>query len=235
MANILLIETATQVCSVTLASDGKVLSIRESHNQKSHSELITTFIEEVLKDVNIEFGQIDAVAVSKGPGSYTGLRIGVSTAKGICFALDKPLLAIDTLEAMAKGFRDKNINEISQNDLFCPMIDARRMEVYTAIFNADGELIQPTEALVIEENSFINLLKNHRIWFFGDGAHKCNKMFSSSNNAVIVDDFFPSAKFMSEMAEVQYLKGDVVDLAYFEPFYLKEFVAGLPKVKGLYS
>jgi tRNA threonylcarbamoyladenosine biosynthesis protein TsaB len=235
MAGILLIETSTQVCSVALCADGKVLSIRESHDQKSHSELITTFIEEVLKDVGIEFDQLDAVAVSKGPGSYTGLRIGVSTAKGICYAIEKPLLAIDTLEAMTSGFRDKFINKISQNDLFCPMIDARRMEVYAAVFNAECELLQPTEAIIIDEKSFNNLLEEHRIWFFGDGAQKCNSVFSSHKNAIIVEDFFPSAAFMTNLAEVQFLHGKFAELAYFEPFYLKEFIAGLPKVKGLYA
>jgi tRNA threonylcarbamoyladenosine biosynthesis protein TsaB len=234
MANILLIETATQVCSVAIASDGNILSIRESHDQRSHSALITSFIAEVLNDANIEFSCIDAVAVSKGPGSYTGLRIGVSTAKGICFALDKPLLAVDTLQSMAKGFIEAHKNEITEYDLLCPMIDARRMEVYTALFDAGGNMIQPTEAKIIDEDSFSDLLIEHRIWFFGDGAQKCKSSFSNKSNVLIVEDFNPSAAHLSELAEMCFQSGDAEDLAYFEPFYLKEFIAGLPKVKGLH-
>jgi tRNA threonylcarbamoyladenosine biosynthesis protein TsaB len=234
MANILLIETATQVCSVGIACDGKILSIRESHDQRSHSALITSFIAEVLIEANLEFGQLDAIAVSKGPGSYTGLRIGVSTAKGICFALDKPLLAVDTLESMAKGFQQAYRNKISEDDLLCPMIDARRMEVYTALFDAGGNMIQPTEAKIIDENSFSDLLLEHRIWFFGDGAQKCKSAFNDRSNALIIEDFNPSAEYLSHLAEMRFQSGDTEDLAYFEPFYLKEFIAGLPKVKGLH-
>ena len=182
---------------------------------------------------NIGYSQLDAVAVSKGPGSYTGLRIGVSTAKGICYAADLPLMAIDTLEAMAYGMKVKLGSQISNNDLLIPMIDARRMEVYAAVFDANLHKINDTAALVIDENSFEDLQKEHRLWLFGDGAPKLKKVFENQPNISIIDGFKPSAAYMLPLVDKALKEKDFVDVAYFEPFYLKDFVAGKPHVRGL--
>ncbi len=230
MASILNIETATRVCSVALAIDGTVKSIRESHVANSHSELITLFVDEVMNEAGIPFPQLDAVSVSKGPGSYTGLRIGVSTAKGFCYALDKPLIAINTLKAMAAGMAKLVKGE---NFLLCPMIDARRMEVYAAVFNTELEEIKPTEAVIVDENSFSELLSANKIIFAGDGAPKCKEVLSHQPNATFTDEFHPSTAYMTELSEQKFRQNDFEDIAYFEPYYLKDFVAGIPKVKGL--
>ena len=187
MALILSIETATTVCSVALAKEGKLISIREINKGYTHAENITVFIDEVLKKAEQKPSDIDAVCVSKGPGSYTGLRIGVSTAKGLCYALEKPFLSVNTLLSMSEGMR-------KTNDLFCPMIDARRMEVYCAIYNQSGEEVKPTCAEIIDENSFADLFHENKIHFFGDGAEKCKSALSKHSNAVFVDDIFPSKK-----------------------------------------
>ena len=171
--------------------------------------------------------------MSKGPGSYTGLSIGVSTAKGICYAADLPLMAIDTLEAMAYGMKAKLGSQLAENDLLIPMIDARRMEVYAAIFDANLNKIEDTAALVIDENSFTELSKDHHLWLFGDGAPKLGKLFESQKNISIIDGFKPSAGYMRPLAEKALKERQFVDVAYFEPFYLKDFIAGKPHVKGL--
>lgn len=233
MGTLLLIETATVVCSVAIARQGNILSLRESHEQRSHAELITIFIQECLDEARLNFDQLDAVAVSRGPGSYTGLRIGVSTAKGICFAKDIPLIATDTLQAMAAGFAEQYTELLKPTDLLIPMIDARRMEVYTATFKPDNERIEETTARIIDENSYADLAENHRLWFFGDGADKCNPVLHRPEQMNIVNGFTPSAKPMAGLAQQAYEAKQFVDLAYFEPFYLKDFVAGIPKVKGL--
>ena len=230
---ILCLETATPVCSVALNSACCTLALRETEGQNAHSEKITTFIQSVLDEAGIDYSKLDAVAVSKGPGSYTGLRIGVSTAKGICYAADLPMMAIDTLEAMAHGMKDKLGSQIGPDDLFIPMIDARRMEVYAAVFDANLQKINDTAALVIDENSFEELRKDHRLWLFGDGAPKLKKVFENQPNISIVEGFKPSAGYMRLLAEQALQKQDFVDVAYFEPFYLKDFVAGKPHVKGL--
>ena len=230
---ILCLETATPVCSVALNDSCCTLALRETEGQNAHSEKITNFIREVLETAGVDYKQLDAVAVSKGPGSYTGLRIGVSTAKGICYAADLPLMAIDTLEAMAYGMKEKLGSQIGENDLLVPMIDARRMEVYAAIFDANLNKIEDTAALVIDENSFADMRKNHRLWLFGDGAPKLGKLFENQPDISIVDGFKPSAAFMRPLAKKALLNKDFVDVAYFEPFYLKDFIAGKPHVKGL--
>jgi len=209
------------------------LALRETEGQNAHSEKITNFIREVMEVGRIDYRQLDAVAVSKGPGSYTGLRIGVSTAKGICYAADLPLMAIDTLEAMAYGMRAKLGSQIAENDILIPMIDARRMEVYAAIFDAKLNKIEDTAALVIDENSFADLRKDHHLWLFGDGAPKLAKLFENQPNISVIDGFKPSAAYMRPLAERALMNKDFVDVAYFEPFYLKDFIAGKPHVKGL--
>lgn len=230
---ILCLETATPVCSVALNENCCTIAMRETEGQNAHSEKITNFIREVMEVANIGYSQLDAVAVSKGPGSYTGLRIGVSTAKGICYAADLPLMAIDTLEAMAYGMKVKLGSQISDNDLLIPMIDARRMEVYAAVFDANLHKINDTAALVIDENSFEDLQKEHRLWLFGDGAPKLKKVFENQPNISIIDGFKPSAAYMLPLVDKALKEKDFVDVAYFEPFYLKDFVAGKPHVRGL--
>ena len=230
---ILCLETATSVCSVALNDGCCTIALRETEGQNAHSEKITNFIREVMEVANIDYSQLDAVAVSKGPGSYTGLRIGVSTAKGVCYAADLPLMAIDTLEAMAYGMKEKLGSQIAENDLLIPMIDARRMEVYAAIFDANLNKIEDTAALVIDENAFENLRKDHHLWLFGDGAPKLAKLFDNQPNISVIDGFKPSAAYMRPLAEKALREHNFVDVAYFEPFYLKDFIAGKPHVKGL--
>ena len=230
---ILCLETATPVCSVALNDGCCTLALRETEGQNAHSEKITNFIREAMETAGIDYRQLDAVAVSKGPGSYTGLRIGVSTAKGICYAADVPLMAIDTLEAMAYGMKEKLGSQLAENDLLIPMIDARRMEVYAAVFDANLNKIEDTAALVIDENAFEDLRKDHRLWLFGDGAPKLSKVFENQPNITVIDGFKPSAAFMRNLADKALREHDFVDVAYFEPFYLKDFIAGKPHVKGL--
>lgn len=234
MANILCIETSTEVCSVAFAQNGKLLFEKESRDGLNHSELLTVFIENLFNENRIEFGRIDAVAVSKGPGSYTGLRIGVSVAKGMCYALNKPLIAISTLDAMA-NFAAKNLElfyplKTTENILLCPMIDARRMEVYHSIYNLQGEQIEPIAAKVIDENSFSSYLNDFKILFFGNGAEKCKEKLDH-NNAVFSGPSKASARFMIHLAEEKYNKREFENVAYFEPFYLKDFVATIPRNK----
>jgi tRNA threonylcarbamoyladenosine biosynthesis protein TsaB len=230
---ILCLETATPVCSVALNESCCTIALRETEGQNAHSEKITNFIHEVMEVGRIDYTQLDAVAVSKGPGSYTGLRIGVSTAKGICYAADLPLMAIDTLEAMAYGMKMKLGSQLGENDLLIPMIDARRMEVYAAIFDTNLNKINDTAALIIDEHSFEDLRKDHHLWLFGDGAPKLNKVFENQPNISVIDGFKPSAAFMLPLAEKALREQDFIDVAYFEPFYLKDFIAGKPHVKGL--
>ena len=233
MPLILCLETATKSCSVSLGQKGKVLALKESLDEKySHSENLTLFIEDVCKEAKVRLQDVDAIAVSKGPGSYTGLRIGVSTAKGLCYALDKPLIAINTLEAMAvqmhKPLRKESFGQAtSHKSLFMPMIDARRMEVYCTLYDEEMKEIKKTSAEIIDENSFADLLQNNKIYFFGDGAAKCREKISHPN-AIFVDGIHPSARFMISLAENFFAEGKFEDVAYFEPFYLKDFVSTMP-------
>lgn len=242
---ILCLETSTAVCSVALVDNSNVIALRESLDGQNHAEKITIFIDEVMKEANISYNELEAIAVSKGPGSYTGLRIGVSTAKGLCYAMEKPLIAIDTLAAMTKGFLDNNFDNntnimssslsssSSSSSIFCPMIDARRMEVYSAFFTEDMKKISDTEALIIDENSFSDLKLNHHLYLFGDGADKLISLFENEENITVIEKFHCSAAYMARLAEEAFKNNDFVDTAYFEPFYLKDFVPGIPKVKGL--
>lgn len=234
MSLMLLIETATAVCSVGIARNGEILALRESHEQRSHAEMITVLISDCMQEAAVSFDELDALAVSKGPGSYTGLRIGVSTAKGICFAKDIPLIAIDTLEAMAHGFQQHTSYTASAADLLIPMIDARRMEVYAAVFSQTLQRIEPTTAKIIDEHHFSDYTAHHQLWLFGDGASKCSSVLGQNPAIHIVGDFYPSTAFMAMLAHHAFLAQRFEDVAYFEPFYLKDFVAGIPKVKGLH-
>lgn len=242
---ILCLETSTAVCSVALVENGNVIALRESLDGQNHAEKITIFIDEVMKEAGLAYKDLDAVATSMGPGSYTGLRIGVSTAKGLCYAMEKPLIAIDTLAAMAHGFisqqptvnaqqtESSEFTTQSSTSILCPMIDARRMEVYTAFFNEKLERISETEALVIDENSFMEMKQDNHLYLFGDGADKLASLFENDERINVTEKFHCSASYMAELADKAFKNNDFVDTAYFEPFYLKNFVPGLPKVKGL--
>jgi tRNA threonylcarbamoyladenosine biosynthesis protein TsaB len=232
MTNILLIETATMACSVGISRDGEIIALRESMEFRSHAEMVSVFIAEVMNETGFYYTDLHAVAVSKGPGSYTGLRIGVSTAKGICYGADLPLIAIETLAAMTSGFIMDYKEKILPDDLFCPMIDARRMEVYCRISDISQSVLTETEAIIVDDQSFKEKLANHRIWFFGDGAAKTETIIHHPN-AMVVKDFNPSVKFMAGLAQYAFNQTQFENVAYFEPFYLKDFVAALPKVKGL--
>jgi tRNA threonylcarbamoyladenosine biosynthesis protein TsaB len=235
MATILNIETATEVCSVNLARDGKILFEKESLEGLNHSRLLTVFIAEIFRDNSFEPAQLDAVAVSKGPGSYTGLRIGVSVAKGLCYSLGIPLIGVGTLDALGKYAAQNWENYIqgienAEDVLFCPMIDARRMEVYTTLFNSKGEKIEPVSAKIIDENSFQEYLNQYSVLFFGNGAEKCKPALTHPN-VVFSGPLKASARFMINLAEEKYNNNDFEDVAYFEPFYLKNFIATVPKNK----
>ncbi|QNM85345.1 tRNA (adenosine(37)-N6)-threonylcarbamoyltransferase complex dimerization subunit type 1 TsaB [Polaribacter pectinis] len=225
MAIILNIETATKNCSVSLAKDGKILAIKELNNGNySHAEVLHPFIVDILSEAKITTQEIDAVAVSKGPGSYTGLRIGVSAAKGLCFAFNKPLISLDTLKSLA--------NAISvENGLIVPMLDARRMEVYSAVFDIDYQQKREIQAEIIDNNSFSEELSKGKVYFLGDGAEKCKETITNQN-AIFVDGKFPSAKEMASLSNEKYKKNDIEDVAYFEPFYLKDFIA-IPEKKAI--
>lgn len=230
MATILHIETSTTVCSITVSKNNILLSLKETNLGYSHSSVITLYIQEAMKEIGMQLSEIDAIAVSKGPGSYTGLRIGVSTAKGLCYALDKPLIAINTLQALAWGMS----NLINKADyLYCPMIDARRMEVYAAIFNQNNDTIKETSAEIIDKDSFSTFLKKQVVVFAGSGSEKCKETLSINKNAIFLNNFEASAKYMVSIAEVKFKNSEFENTAYFEPFYLKDFVAGKPNVKGL--
>ena len=220
MALILLIETSTKSCSVSLSSENKIIACKEEVNEQySHDEKLTGFITELFKTQDFTIKDLDAVAVSKGPGSYTGLRISVSTAKGFCYALDIPLISVSTLKAMAFGMAQKE-----KSDLYCPMIDARRMEVYNAFYNSTNKEIRGIQADIIETYSYEKEL-DKKVLFFGDGAEKCKQMIQHPN-ARFIDGIFPSSKDMLEIANEKFAEKDFEDIAYFEPFYLKDFVAG---------
>jgi tRNA threonylcarbamoyladenosine biosynthesis protein TsaB len=229
MSLILQIETATTVCSVALALNGEILCLCEIEQRNVHAEKITVFIDDLLHKTNRSYTDLDAIAVSSGPGSYTGLRIGVSAAKGLCFALDKPLIAVETLTAMADGLIQQH-SFANRNQLLCPMIDARRMEVFTAVFDIYGNKIRPTSAEIIDENSFGDLLKDHQIIFFGDGAEKCSQVLGMHSGATIMADFSNSASHLAKRALKKYEDKQFEDVAYFEPYYLKDFIAGKKKV-----
>jgi tRNA threonylcarbamoyladenosine biosynthesis protein TsaB len=218
---ILNIETATKNCSVSIAKDGQTIVCNELADEGySHAEKLHVFIEEVIAKAGISVQDLNAVAVSQGPGSYTGLRIGVSAAKGLCYALNIPLIAVDTLHALASqaGVTDGKI---------IPMLDARRMEVYSAIFNSDLTVERAIQAEIIDENSFQEYTE--KVYFVGDCADKCKSVLTKDNFVFLEDIKYPSAKAMSKISFDKYQKSDTVDVAYFEPYYLKDFMIAPPK------
>lgn len=226
MAIILNIETSTSVCSTALSINGEIEYHIEDYNGQSHATQLGVFIDKTLKFCEERDYKLDAVAVSCGPGSYTGLRIGVSMAKGICFGLNIPLIAIPTHKIMC--VIPLLYNDLPDDSLLCPMIDARRMEVYSTIYNKSLETIKETSADIITEKSYSELLKEHKIYFFGDGAQKCSTIIDDPN-ACFIKDIIPLAKSMPLLSEKDYNDNKFQDVAYFEPFYLKEFIASIPK------
>ena len=218
MALILNIETATTNCSVSLSKDGKTIVLKEDYDKNySHAERLHVYIDAVLKEATVTPSQLDAIAVSKGPGSYTGLRIGVSAAKGLCFALNKPLISISTLEALA--------HQVKNGDgVIVAMLDARRMEVYSAIFDSNYNCIRTTEAEVLNQSSYSSYLDKGKVYFIGNGVEK-TKTLISHHNAVFIENKLPSANEMGVLATHKYKISDFEDVAYFEPYYLKDFIA----------
>ena len=236
MALILNIETSTEVCSAALSRDGVVINLKESTDGQNHAKLLTIYIKELLVDSNITADQLDAIAVSGGPGSYTGLRIAVSVAKGICYASHLPLIAITSLEAMAQ-YVIRNIENIhpdkSRQLLFCPMIDARRMEVYTSFYDSKGIQIRGIQADIIDHQSYLGYLENYSVLFFGNGASKCREAISHPN-AIFINDIGTSASHMVVLSERNFQSRNFADVAYYEPFYLKDFIATIP-VKNIFK
>lgn len=223
MAIILNIETSSTNCSVSVSDNGNVISLIEKDDEQySHSEKLHVFIKEALQNASLSFHDLDAIAISKGPGSYTGLRIGVSAAKGLCFSLDKPLISVNTLQALA---RQKKIDD----GLIIPMLDARRMEVYSAVYNKQNAEIRTTEAEIITESSFRDFLDQGEVYLIGPGAEKCKGVIVHSNVRYSEEKLVPSAREMAYIAEEKYKISDFENVAYFEPYYLKDFVVTKPK------
>lgn len=227
MAIVLSIETATRVCSVALHNDGKLLAVQNLYIEKSHAERLAILIENILDQCSVAYRELAAVAVSKGPGSYTGLRIGTSTAKGLCFALDIPFIAVNTLEAMASGMQKYNIRKA----WLCPALDARRMEIYCLVADHELNIISETMAKVIDKDAFSDILRERDVLFFGDGAAKCEPLIGRSSRAFFVHDIQPTAADVGKLAAKMYRDKHFEDLAYFEPYYLKDFKAIKPKVR----
>ena len=224
MSLILSLETSAKVCSVAIHDDGKLVDTSEIHIEQSHASKLAVLIEEVKNKAGIEYSQLKAVAISSGPGSYTGLRIGTSTAKGFCFALGIPLISIGSLELLAFQMREQN----PQNAYLCPMIDARRMEVYCLITDSDLNIVHPTEAKVIDEESFREYLDKNQVLFFGDGSDKCKDKIVHKN-AKFVSGVYPKASQLGFLAFKKFNKNEIEDLVNFEPHYLKEFMIKQPK------
>ena len=228
MACILHIETSTDVCSVALSEDGAVLFSKEDFDGPQHAVTLGVFIDEVLSMADSHAKPIDAVAISCGPGSYTGLRIGASMAKGICYGRDLPLIALPTLKVMSVPVL--LMDELPEDALLCPMIDARRMEVYAAIYDRALNPVKEVSADIVTADSYTEYLEQHPVYFFGNGAAKCKEVITHPN-ARFVDGIQPLARWMFPLADRQFLDGTFQDVAYFEPFYLKEFVATVAKNK----
>lgn len=226
MSCILHIETSTSVCSVAISQDAHTIFVKEDFEGPSHNVLLGVFVDEALSFIDSHAIPLDAVAVSCGPGSYTGLRIGVSMAKGICYGRDVPLIGLPTTEVMCVPLL--LFHDLPEDALLCPMIDARRMEVFAAVYDRALNVKRPIAADIVDENSYTEFLDSHPVYFFGNGAAKCKAQITHPN-ARFVDDVHPLAKMMSPLAEKAMARNDYKDVAYFEPFYLKEFVATVAK------
>lgn len=233
MSKILILETSTEVCSVALSENGNLIDFIESVEGQNHAKLVSVFANDLLQRNGLSATDLLAVAVSRGPGSYTGLRIGVSTAKGICYGAKIPLIAISTLESMAIYISENRTEFKLPTEkplIFCPMIDARRMEVYTMLIDNSGRIIENISANIVDDSFLSQELNENIIVFFGSGAEKCKDIIKS-DNACFIDNIRASAQYMCKLAYKAYLENNIEDLAYFEPFYLKDFVAISPKNK----
>jgi len=225
-AYILCLETSSTMCSVCITANDKVIASKELNSGYSHAENLHVFIQDVLKEANLTVKQISAVAVSKGPGSYTGLRIGVSSAKGLCYALQIPLISVDTLQSMAYAVAQTKQDDI----LYCPMLDARRMEVYCAVYNNKLENIILVNALVLDEKTVEVFNLNKSVCFFGDGMTKAKALLQNKGHTLFIEDIFPSSLSMAALAFKKFSAKQFEDVAYFEPFYLKEFFTTAKKL-----
>lgn len=233
---ILHLETATNICSVALSRGEKILAIRESDEDRSHGSLLTPFMQEVLDEAVVRPDEINAIAVSKGPGSYTGLRIGVSVTKGFAYASNIPVIGIVTLQAMVvAATHHRLVQELQQQYpelLFCPLIDARRMEVFSGLYDKNAEILSPVVATVVDETSFSEDLDSNHIVFFGNGSDKISDTIQHPH-AHFIKEIYPSSEFMVPLALRNFKNNIFEDTAYFEPFYLKDFVATVPRKKVL--
>ncbi len=234
-APILSVETAVNVCSICISNEAGVLSLREEIGVNNHSSRISVLIEEVIQESRIDYASLSAVAVSGGPGSYTGLRIGISTAKGLCFALDIPLIAVDTLHAMAVIMKENIFLKEEEDYVFQPMIDARRMEVYTALFDKNLNVIKGVSADIITDDYFENIVNKSKIILGGNGALKCKKFADNNEHIIILDANVHTSVGISHIALKKLKNKEFADTVYYEPFYLKDFIPGKPKVKGLHE
>ena len=224
---ILHIETTSDICSVALSEGTRCIALRESTEDRSHASLLAVFIEELLEEHGA-VDRLDAVAVSMGPGSYTGLRIGVSTAKGLCYGAGLPLIAVPTLQALVTGCLQQHPEYAAGSCALCPMIDARRMEVYTAMYTSGGQLIQDVSARIVTLESYAEDLEKHQLLFFGTGAEKCRPVLQHPH-AMFLSGIRPSAAYMIPTAYEAWQQRRFEDVAYFEPYYLKDFLATVPK------
>lgn len=227
MSYILHIETSTSACSVAVSDEGQTVFSKEDLQGPNHNVLLGVFVDEALSFADSHAIPLDAVAISCGPGSYTGLRIGVSMAKGVCYGRNLKLIGLPTLKVLCVPVLLYH-DEVEEDALLCPMIDARRMEVYAAIYDRALRPLRETAADIVDENSYLEYLNEHPVYFFGNGAEKCKEKIMHPN-ARFIDDIRPLARMMCPLAEKAIAQGDFADVAYFEPFYLKEFVAGTPK------
>ena len=233
MSLILCIETGTNICSVGISRDGELVSLRESAEGRDHAKHVGVFVDELLRETGVMPDELDAVAVGMGPGSYTGLRIGVSFAKGLCYGLQIPLIAVGSLDALAEVAIEDNEAGILTVDkwddaVLCPMVDARRMEVYTRLYNAKGEPLSEVSAEVVDEHTFADVRRNKQLIIFGNGAEKCCEVLSDATYINVA----PSARGLARLAEQRLQASQTEDIAYFEPFYLKDFVV-IPSKKKL--
>lgn len=226
MAYILSLDTSTKVCSAAIHHDGELVGSQTYHLQKSHSNLLPVILEQLATNCEIELNDLSAIALAAGPGSYTGLRIGTATAKGLCFALELPLIALDSLESMTAQVRPHRVSD----ELLCPMIDARRMEVYARVERANGEMLWPTAPVIVDEDTFEEFI-GQPVVLFGNGAPKLQELFAQSPDIRFVDDIHPSAAHMGGLGFQKYQKQEFEDLAYFEPDYLKEYRTNTPSQK----
>ena len=218
MAHLLAIETSTEICSVALGKDNECVAVVEDNKENSHAEKILLFVEQVLKQSGLKMNELDAVCISEGPGSYTGLRIGTSSAKGLCDALDIPLIAVSTLQSMAYGARE----QCPDYEQYISMIDARRMEVYTAAYNQNLEPVEKITNLILDENAYSDFLLKDKVVFSGNGMEKAVPILSKNINAIFCNTM-TSARYLLALGYRKFIEQNFADIAYFEPFYLKEF------------